>query len=131
MRDQPTGDQLLATARAVLRDELIPALPADKRHSALMIANAMAIAMRQLQRGDDAEREELAALDDLLSAPADGMAAPGTRLRETLGERNRQLCQWIRDGRADAGMLRERVHQHLLRTIRHKLAESNPKALAG
>jgi hypothetical protein len=127
MRDQPTGDQLLDTARALLRDELIPALPADKRHSALMIANAMAIAARQLKNGHDAEREELAALEALLATSPAG--APPTSLREALCEGNRQLCQWIREGQADAGALRKGVHRHLLRTIRHKLAESNPKAL--
>jgi hypothetical protein len=127
MRDQPTGEQLLATARALLRDELIPALPADKRHSALMIANAMAIAARQLKNGNDAEREELAALGELLAATAPGAQAAG--LRAALCQGNRQLCRWIREGRADAGALREGVHRHLLRTIRHKVAESNPKAL--
>jgi uncharacterized protein DUF6285 len=129
MRDQPTGDQLLETARALLRDELIPALPADKRHTALMIANAMAIAARQLKSGDAAEREEWTALGEILSAAAAGPDARGGTLPEALSERNRQLCRWIREGRTDAGALHERVRQHLLQTIRHKVAESNPRAL--
>ena len=69
MRGQPTGEQLLETARGLLRDELLPALPADKRHAALMIANAMAIAGRQLKNGEAHDREELAALAALLPLP--------------------------------------------------------------
>jgi len=131
MRDQPTGDQLLDTARALLREELMPALPADKRHTALMIANAMAIAARQLRNGDAPERDELANLARILCLPADHGDAPPAALRERLIERNRELCRWIRGGRTDAGRLRDTVRQHLLRTTRRKLEESNPKALGG
>jgi hypothetical protein len=131
MRDQPTGDQLLDTARAILREELIPALPADKRHAALMIANAMAIAARQLRKGDAPERDELATLSRILSLPADDADAPREALRERLIERNRELCRWIRGGCTDAGRLRETVREHLLHTTRRKVEESNPKALGG
>lgn len=129
MRDQPTGDQLLDTARAILREELIPALPADKRHAALMIANAMAIAARQLRNGDAPERDELANLARILSLPAADTATGA--LREMLLERNRELCRWIRGGRTDAGSLRHAVRKHLLDTTRRKVEESNPKALGG
>jgi hypothetical protein len=44
------GERLLETARGVLIDELLPVLPADKRHAALMVANAMAIAARTMSR---------------------------------------------------------------------------------
>jgi len=128
MRDHPTGDELLDTARDLLRDELIPALPANQRHNALMIANAMAIAARQLRAGDGPEREEFAALAQILALPAD---APASGLREILLERNRELCRWIREGRTDAGELRDAVRRHLLDITRRRLAESNPKALGG
>ena len=131
MRDQPTGDQLLDTARAILREELIPALPADKRHAALMIANAMAIAARQLRNGDAPERDELANLARLLSLPAADTDTAAAGLRESLLERNRELCRWIRGGRTDAGSLRHAVRKHLLDTTRRKVEESNPKALGG
>jgi hypothetical protein len=131
MRDQPTGDQLLDTARALLREELISALPADKRHAALMIGNAMAIAARQLRNGDAPEREELANLARILSLPADDGDAPPAALRERLIARNRELCRWIRGGRTDSGHLRETVRQHLVCTTRRKVEESNPKALGG
>lgn len=126
MRDQPTGEQLLDTARSLLRDELLPALPADKRHAALMIANAMAIAGRQLNVGDVPERHELAALERLLSRPPDD----DTPLRAQLVAANRLLCVRVRAGLADKGPMRAQVLDHLRITTRRKVEESNPKYLA-
>jgi len=129
MRDQPTGDQLLDTARALLRDELIPALPQDKRHAALMIANAMSIAMRQLQVGDEQERREVADLQAMLSAEAGDSIGAGGGTRAQLAALNRRLCERIREGQADAGRLHELARRHLVAVARHKVAESNPKYL--
>lgn len=129
MRDRPTGDELLDTARQVLRDELMPALPADKRMAALMIANALSIAARQLKNGDGEERAELAALERLLSEPFAATAGDAQGQRSALVAANRKLAQWIRSGRADDGPLRDNVRAHLDRVIRHKVAESNPKYL--
>jgi hypothetical protein len=126
MRDQPTGDQLLETARGMLREQLIPALPPDKRHAALMIANAMAIAARQLKLGDEGEQRELEALERMLQLPA-----ANSDRRTALLERNRLLCQLIRQGRADEGALRDTLRAHLLRQARRRVEESNPKFLRG
>ena len=129
MRDRPTGDELLDTARQVLRDELMPALPADKRMTALMIANALSIAARQLRNGDAAERAELAALEQLLSEPFALKADTTTGLHAAQIAANRKLAQWIRSGRADEGAMRDSVRAHLSATLHHKVAESNPKYL--
>lgn len=131
MREQPTGDKLLESARSLLRDELIPALPPDKRHSALMIANALGIAARQLKNGDVPAHQEVIALEGILGAqPASGSAMPAS-LEQRLDELNRQLCQRIRQGIADSGDARDSVRAHLLHTARHRVAESNPKFLVG
>lgn len=129
MRDHPTGDELLETARQVLRDELMPALSSDKRMAALMMANALSIAARQLKQGDAAERAELVALETLLSEPFALTSDKHTSLRAALITANRTLAQWIRSGRADEGGLRESIRAHLASTTRHKVAESNPKYL--
>ena len=129
MRDRPTGDELLETARAVLRDELMPALPANKRHAALMIANALSIAARQLKNGDASERGELAALERLLSEPFSARTDDAPALRDALVAANRKLAQWIRAGRADDGHLRDSVRAHLADVVGRKVAESNPKYL--
>ncbi|MEM7226987.1 MAG: DUF6285 domain-containing protein [Pseudomonadota bacterium] len=49
MIDQPDGAQLLAEARRVLLETLLPELPEKQRFNALMVANAMAIARRELE----------------------------------------------------------------------------------
>ena len=105
MRDNTHGERLLETARDVLRDELLPALPAHQRHAALMVANAMAIAARELNRHDAA-------------APNDARAAE-----------DRRLCASIRAGRIDAGVVAAQVHAQLLASTRAKVEVSNPKYL--
>lgn len=132
MRDEPTGEQLLDAARTLLREELIPSLSADKKHSALMIANAMAIAMRQLQNGEAGERKEVESLCALLNryrsvAPE---ASPGD-LRKHLIDLNREFARRIRAGDADSSVWGQAAEAHLLTVIRLKVMESNPKYLEG
>jgi hypothetical protein len=131
MRDQPRGEQLLASAEALLRDELLPALPADKRQAGLMIARALGIAARQLQNGEAPERQELASLSRLLASnhETNEINEPAA-LRQQLQLANRQLGQLIRSGGADAGVSRTQVVQHLLQIARQRVAESNPRYLA-
>lgn len=125
MRDQPTGEQLLEAARELLRDEVLPALPANQRHGALMIANVMAIATRLLHSGDEPEQQELAALNRILPLPASGSVL------QALIDGNRSLCRLLREGGADSGELHDRVWQHLLGVTRHRVSISNPKYLEG
>lgn len=119
MREQPRGDALLACARQLLRDEVLPALPADRKHALLMALNAMSIAERQLHNGDAPEAEELAALRGLLD---DG--------KLSLADGNRRLAQALRSGAGDPGSpQRGAILAHLRAVGRQRLAESNPKAL--
>lgn len=131
MRDQPTGEQLLDAARALLREALLPALPAARKHEALMIANAMSIAMRQLQNGEAGERKEIESLRSLLDGQAEvtPSAAAGD-LRAQLERLNREFSKRIRAGEADAGPWGEAALAHLRTVIRVKVQESNPKYLA-
>ncbi len=132
MREQPTGDQLLEAACSLLRDELLPALPSEKRHAALMIANAMGIAMRQLRNGDAPERQELAALERILLAQPGKDAGPvPSDAQDRLLDLNRRLCLAIRQGHADSLNPNDSVRAHLLSVARHRVAESNPKYLGG
>lgn len=131
MRDQPRGEQLLASAETLLRDELLPALPADKRQAGLMIARALGIAARQLQNGEAPERQELASLARLLTPTSEiSEISEPAALRQQLQLANRQLGQLIRSGAADAGECRTQVVQHLLHIARQRVAESNPRYLA-
>ncbi|VVO77545.1 hypothetical protein PS874_01493 [Pseudomonas fluorescens] len=131
MRDQPRGEHLLSSAEALLRDELLPALPAEKRHAGLMIARALGIAARQLQNGEAPERQELASLARLLATNHETYETNEPEaLRQLLQRANRQLGQLIRSGGADAGASRTQVVQHLLHIARQRVAESNPRYLA-
>lgn len=49
MRVEPGGAELLRVARAELLEELLPHLPVAHHYAARMVANAMAIAARELQ----------------------------------------------------------------------------------
>lgn len=133
MRDEPRGEHLLASAEALLRDELLPALPAEKRQAGLMIARALAIAARQLHNGDGPQRQELASLARLLALASEAESAEPDEpaaLHQRLQRANRQLGQLIRNGGADAGTERRRIAQHLLWVARQRVAESNPRYLA-
>ncbi len=51
-----SADNLIALAVTTLRSEIAPSLPADKRYTAAMIANALEIARREvLSEGDEAQ----------------------------------------------------------------------------
>ena len=68
--EQPDARNLLETARALLMERLLPALPAEMRLEARMVASAMAIAARAIGAADVPEDASLAvairtgALDD-------------------------------------------------------------------
>ncbi|NML15603.1 DUF6285 domain-containing protein [Azohydromonas caseinilytica] len=133
MRDHPDGAELLAAARALLRDTLLPALPAEHRHAALMIANAMGIAERQLRAGDAPAAAEWQSLHRLLEGETADEAinrVPAAGLDEELIRLNRLLVQRIRAGEADPGRpLHPGLRHHLEMVALQRLAESNPKAL--
>lgn len=119
MREQPKGDSLLACARQVLKEEILPALPGDKKHALLMVMNALSIAERQLGFGSQPEAEELAALRLLLREP--GVDLPSG---------HRLLGQLLRQGAGDPGQAARSRYLSFLRTAaRQRLRESNPKAL--
>ena len=114
MRIQPDGVNLLDTVIAVLREEVLPALPAEQQYSVRMAINAISIARRQLARGDAGEVQEQALLAELLGAAGNH------------AELCRLLAQRIRDGRAKS----DRAMQKLLWQLTlQRVAESAPRYL--
>lgn len=114
MRIQPDGINLLDTVIKVLRDEVLPALPAEQQYSVRMAINAIGIARRQLVRGDAGEAQEQALLAELLGA--DGSHAELSRL----------LAQRIRDGRAKNDPALQKL---LWQLTLQRVAESAPRYL--
>ena len=125
MNDRPHAPELLANARDALTTEILPALPQGLRYIGLMIANAMAIAQREIAAGDAPARAEHNRLQKLYSEPADLPA--GDTLHSGLTSYNQRLAEGIRAGKFD-GQSRSAMMEHLRRTTEEKLAVSNPKA---
>ena len=123
MRERPTGGELLTIARNLLREELLPLLPEERRYDALMVANAMAIAARQIAFGDAPERRERQDLAKLLGETVAGAGA-------ALGDLHRSLGAKIRRGAFDPGTPRHAAaHAFLLEVTVQKLRESAPNTL--
>lgn len=124
MKVEPAAADLLAIARDTILAEIVPSLPGPQRYAALMAANALAIASRDLAAPDDAaaERARIAALLPGWKAPEDD--APALR------EGTARLAARIREGRFDEGPAREALLAHLRETVRGRLAVSNPRALS-
>jgi len=65
MSDRPDALELLEEARRLLQQELAPALKGKQRFQALMIANALGIAGRELAAADDRGKRWAADLESL------------------------------------------------------------------
>jgi hypothetical protein len=124
MKVEPSAADLLEIARATILAEIAPSLPETKRYAALMAANALAIAGRDLAAGRTAPAEiaRLAALLGDWTPPGDEAWA--------LREGTALLARRIREGRFDEGDARARLRAHLLEATRSRLAVSNPRALS-
>jgi hypothetical protein len=126
MLDRPTGAELLAEARRTLLEILLPLLPSDRRYEGLMVANAMAIAARELAGGAESLR---AAVDALASLGIEAGGADAA-LAEQLERLERQLARGIRAGAYDApGSSRDAARRYLREVTTARLRLSNPKAL--
>ncbi|HUC19351.1 MAG TPA: DUF6285 domain-containing protein [Acetobacteraceae bacterium] len=120
MRDGPEGARLLAIARATLLDEVLPYVPPAQVYAVRMIANAMAIAARELaaESGEAAGRERIISLYRQAE-----LAVPDTSC--ALEDIERMLAADIRAGRFDA-------HEEALTALLEwqvdlRLALANPK----
>lgn len=108
--EEPLAPDLLAIAREVLLNDLLPALPAEKAFAARMVANAMAIAARAATQPDWEA----------------GVLARMARL----GGDPRGFATAIREGRFDPGTPRHHEAAALLDDLtRARCAVSAPKAL--
>lgn len=130
MPERPSGAELLEVALKVLRERLLPRLPADCRYEALMVANAIGIAAREAQADTTPLRAELQRLAGLYHEPAP-QPEPATRagLVRALETANRRLARDIRAGSFSGPERGAALRAHLRLTIADQLAVSNPKVL--
>jgi Domain of unknown function (DUF6285) len=124
MKVEPSAADLLEIARAAILAEIAPALPESQRYAALMAANALAIAGRELA-APAAATDEIARLAALLP----DWKPTGDESRD-LREGTALLAARIRAGEFGEGEPRTRLLAHLRESTRSRLAVSNPRALA-
>ncbi|MGB3289253.1 MAG: DUF6285 domain-containing protein [Burkholderiaceae bacterium] len=118
MNNRPHGNELLEVARRSLLDDLLPLLPGEKAYQALMIANAMAIASRELAPH---------AADDALARGEIGRFMADAGLDDA--EPTEQALTALIRKRAIASADSDRLHRLLLTLTRDKLLLCNPKHL--
>ena len=124
MKDISDAADLVATAHEALLRDVLPRLPKEGRYVGLMIANAMAIARRELASGASSCDHEARGIAQLLAL--DGV---GQSRASELPELRRALVTAIRSGAFDAGPARVALQAHLEGTTAAWVAISNPKAL--
>ena len=128
MQDRPTYHELLAAIEHFLDTEIVPKVEGARGFHARVAANAIRTVRRELESEDDQLATEWAGLDALLGAAQrpDDRAA----LRAAIAARNAELAERIQRGDADTGAFAESVREHVRRTVRDKLAVTNPGLLA-
>ena len=129
MPDRPDASDLLDTARDALLRKLLPALPEKLHYDARMIANAIAIAIREIELAADTDRSEWEQIMNMLEEGKRTMPQQSVSTDE-VNRARRKLCNAIRDGLFDERGERQQMLLATLTQIAHgKLAISNPKAL--
>jgi hypothetical protein len=117
--DLPTGPALLALARDVLLNELMPLLPPTAHLEARLIANSMAIAEREAISGAVPAQAILHELEELYGEG--GESEPGLL---------RRFARDLRAGAFEEGEPRERDACKILwRLTLAKLRDANPRFL--
>ncbi|MFP5516611.1 MAG: DUF6285 domain-containing protein [Alphaproteobacteria bacterium] len=118
INDDPKAGDLVAIALRSFREAILPVIPAEQRFTALMIANALGVAERELAAGGKADAALADAVGKLIDAKGD--------LRALLP----RLCTDIDVGRFDSPERQEALRSVLKDITRARLAVSNPKRLA-
>ncbi len=113
-RHQTSGAALLRIARAVLNDDLLPALPKERRLEALMVLSALGMAERELE--SDPLTDETTAMETLL-----GEAAGEER------ELRHRLAEAIRAGRFDGDPT---LHDLARAGLEWRLQETDPRVVS-
>lgn len=126
MRNSPDAADLLRVTRETLLNELLDALPEERRYAARMAANALAMAAREAETGEADLVKELRLLAELYGE--DVVQSAGANLHERIAKMNKRFARDIRDGIFD-GACAPGVQALLMDQVRARLAISNPKYL--
>ena len=105
---------LLKVAHATLSASVMPLVDRETRYEAALVANALAIAVRELELGAQARATERRLLADLYGTP-----------ESTLADLRARLCRDLRAG-AFGPARAEEVRMLLQQAVHWRLAISNP-----
>lgn len=127
MQDRPTVQELLAAVRGFLEQEVVGALDGPRRFHALVAANVLAIAERELAGEEASLLAEWRRLVALLGSSPGEPPARLDALRTAVRDATAVLVERIRGGAADAGPFHAAVRAHVRETVEDKLRVANPK----
>ena len=127
MQDRPTVRELLDAVRTFLEADVVPALHGPARFHALVAANVLAIAGRELATEESDLGAEWRRLGTLLGVDTTEPPAGTEALRAAVRAWNEALAERIRRGDADDGPYRDAVRAHLRATVVEKLRVANPR----
>jgi hypothetical protein len=131
MSERPDLRELIASARDFLQDEVVPAASdARLRFRALVAANVLAVALRDLERGEAVLREEWRGLRGLGFVEGASSEPPASRgdLEAAVDGANRRLAGALRAGRLRAAP-GSALWRHVRETLVGKLRIANPAFL--
>ncbi|MEN9314319.1 MAG: hypothetical protein RIS35_712 [Pseudomonadota bacterium] len=112
MLDDPRGTEILEAVSRLMRDTLIPALPAEVVFQARVAANALDLVLRELRTGARLEDEARGRLVALLGQDA------------SLTELEAELSRRIREGEVD--LASPQLLEHLWATTMAKMSVDQP-----
>jgi hypothetical protein len=121
----PDAAALLTTARETLLAELVPDIAAERRYTALMVANAIGIAAREFARGREARIREIERLRPLAAQDV----PPSPPAADDVHALRRAVAAAIRAGDFDGDAHARALHDALLAIAVDRLAISDPRAL--
>ncbi|MEK7364773.1 MAG: DUF6285 domain-containing protein [candidate division NC10 bacterium] len=130
MQDRPTALELLQAMRDLLEREILPSLTDPRlKYQTLIAINVLRMLEREVPDEEGRLRAELGALQELLGLSREEPPVDPAPLRRCVLEVNRELCERIRQGLADAGPWRQRVLAHVRSAVEEKLRINNPSRL--
>jgi hypothetical protein len=115
MRDAPQGVELLAEARRVLANKVLPQLASETRYQVLMAIRAITLVEREFEASAETEEKLDEMLRQLLGSDV------------TVPELTRILSKRIRNGDFDAS---DGLYAFLQLAVAFKLKETNPSKVA-
>ena len=122
MNDHPNALELIRIAHQTLAGDVLPDTKPEHLYTLRMIANALGIAIRELESHDADAATETSGLNALYNETKDV---------KDLRARNRQFARDIRSGAFESSSAQEAdLRRHLLAITRAKLAAAYPKGLA-